>query len=622
MLTPERAVVVAMGLCLLGALATLAVARWRTAAGGVAFGFTAASAGLLLRGAFEVLGTGAGEPAEFLRLPALGFALRIHVDGLSAWFLILAAVIALPAMAYAVTYMRHYADESLARFYPYFLLFLAAMYGLVTTTDMMWFFFIFWQMMTLAGFGLIRFERRVPAHRRAARKFLVMMQLACAVTMIGAELLAVSSAAVGGHALKYDFHSVSATLPALLATRPQVVAVAFGLFLLGFGIKLGLWPFGQVWLPDAHPAAPSPVSAMLSGVMIKTGVYGILRYFLWLVPASAMDAYPLRTWGAILAGFGTVTLVTGTVQALRQEETKRLLAFHSIGQVGYIVLGTGACLALLPVPGAFAQGLAALALAAALFHTLNHGLFKSLLFLNAGSILYATGTQDLNRLGGLLRWMPMTAVTMLIASFSIAGVPLFNGFASKWALYVATIRGGSAAGYLPLCGLLALITSLLTLASFIKFFGASLGARTSALVAQRVQAGGRLEVGWAMLIPQVVLAAGCVVLGIAPGLAFHAMAQVLRASPNGVGSLLAASMPAAGGWGALGAAGSWFVPATLIATLGIFLAVAYGISRLGRAARRADAGWYCGYAREGEAHRYSAHHFYGPIKAWLGALRK
>ena len=168
----------------------------------------------------------------------------------------------------------------------------------------MWFFFIFWQMMTLPGYALIRFEHKNPANIRAANKYLIMMQIACAATMIGAELLAVTGAAASGSAsLKYDFDTVSANLPAMLSTRPGATALAFALFLVGFGIKMGMWPFGQFWLPDAHPATPSPVSAMLSGVMIKTGVYGLMRYFLWLVPPPgrpitrwASGVWSLRCW--------------------------------------------------------------------------------------------------------------------------------------------------------------------------------------------------------------------------------------------------------------------------------------------------------------------------------------
>ncbi len=184
--------------------------------------------------------------------------------------------------------------------------------------------------------------------------------------------------------------------------------LALVLFLVGFGIKAGMWPFGQMWLPDAHPAAPSPVSSLLSGVMIKTGVYGLMRSFLWLIPAASIADYPAQTWGMILAVLGTVTLFIGTMQALKQEQSKRLLAFHSIGQVGYIILGLGACVALLPagLANSGVMALAAVGFYGALFHTLNHGIFKSLLFLDAGSMLYATGTQDLNRMGGLMKFMP------------------------------------------------------------------------------------------------------------------------------------------------------------------------------------------------------------------------
>ncbi len=144
----------------------------------------------------------------------------------------------------------------------------------------------------------------------------------------------------------------------------------------------------------------------------------------------------------MIAVLGTITLFTGTMQALKQEQTKRLLAFHSIGQIGYILLGTGACMALLPANGKLAT-FAAIGLFGALFHVLNHGLFKALLFLNAGSMLHATGTQDLNQMGGLMKFMPLTAVTALVASFSISGVPLFNGFVSKWSIYVAAVQGSA-----------------------------------------------------------------------------------------------------------------------------------------------------------------------------------
>ncbi len=623
MIVPEQAVMISILVCVGGAVLTLFASRNRTLAGWLCFAVTGATAVLIVSAVARVLTSGPSpHPAIFAAMPKVGFALRIYVDGLTAWFLLLAAVIAAPAAFYSIAYMRHY-DYGVARYYPYFLLFLAAMYGLLSTTDMMWFFFIFWQLMTLPGYALIRFERRKRENIRAANKYLVMMQIACAATMIGAELLAVTGRmASGSTTLRYDFDTVSANLPMLLSGRPGITALAFALFLVGFGIKMGMWPFGQVWLPDAHPAAPSPVSAMLSGVMIKTGVYGLVRYFLWLVPVHAQASYPLAWWGMVIAVLGTVTLFTGTMQALQQEQSKRLLAFHSIGQVGYILLGVGTCMALLPA-GSAASALATLAFVGALFHVLNHGLFKGLLFLNSGSMLHATGTQDLNQMGGLMRFMPLTAVTALVASFSISGVPLFNGFVSKWSIYVAAVQGSGYARYLALCAVVAILTSALTLASFIKFFGASFLSRTSATVAQRA-AQARLEIPWTMQVPQMALAACCVLLGTVPAIGFHLMQRALASSRQGFGVALASASPitsgAAAGISGLNSA-AVFVPLALAAVLAVMFLVTRGITRLGHAPRRADAPWLCGYAREAECNRYLAHSFYGEIKRyfrWLG----
>jgi formate hydrogenlyase subunit 3/multisubunit Na+/H+ antiporter MnhD subunit len=626
MMTPEQAVAAAILLCIAGAVLTLLGSRNKTIAGWLAFLVTAATAALIFWAVAKVLAAGPSpQPASFWAVPQIGFAVRLHVDGLTAIFLMLAALIALPASLYSITYMKHYADYSVARYYPYFLLFLAAMYGLLCTSDMMWFFFIFWQMMTLPGYALIRFEHRKPENIRAANKYLVMMQIACAATMIGAELLAVTGAAASGSAsLKYDFATVSANLPALLATKPGTTTLAFALFLVGFGIKMGMWPFGQIWLPDAHPAAPSPVSAMLSGVMIKTGVYGLMRYFLWLVPPAGQPDYPLARWGLVVAVLGTITLFTGTMQALKQEQSKRLLAFHSIGQIGYILLGTGACMALLPGGNENLTALAAIGLFGALFHVLNHGLFKALLFLNAGSMLHATGTQDLNKMGGLMKFMPLTAITAMVASFSISGVPLFNGFASKWSIYVAAVQGSGAAKYLAVCAVIAILTSALTLASFIKFFGVSFLSRTSALVTSQAARRGRLEVGWMMQLPQVVLALLCILLGVMPAIAFYLMQAALDASSQGYGTALAGAAPMQSGlWSGLEKvqATALFAPLALAVVLGLMFLVVRLISKLGRAPRRAAVPWLCGYVREAECHRYVAHNFYGEIKRyfrWLG----
>jgi len=618
MMTPEQAVLAAVLICIGGSVLTAVVSRFRTFAGWLSFIVTGTTAVLVVLATKTVLLAGASPSAAEYRLPAVDLPVRFHVDGMASVFLILAALIATVAALYSITYMRHYREYGVGRFHSTFLLFLGGMYGLLSTTDMMWAFFLFWQLMALPSYVLIRFEHREPESVRAANKYLVMMELACFVVMLGARMI---SSPAGGR-LRYDLETVSGNLPALLMAHPAVAACAFAFFLIGFGIAMGMWPFGQLWLPEAESACPAPASALLSGVMIKVGVYELMRHFLWLAPTSALPAYPLAGWGAVIAILGTITLFTGTMQALKQEQSKRLLAFHSIGQVGYVLLGLGACMALLP-HGAIA--LAAIALMGALFHVVNHGLFKGLLFLNAGSMLRATGTQDLNQMGGLMKFMPLTAITALVASFAISGVPLFNGFVSKWSIYVATIQGGAAVKYLPLCAVIAILTSALTLASFIKFFGVSFLSRSSELVKSRA-AKQTLEVPWTMQVPQMLLAGFCVLLGIVPALGFGLLQHALRASSAGFGTPLAEATPAMNGpWLGVGdhQATAVFAPFVLASVLVLMFLLAYGISELGGAPRRAAAPWLCGYVREAECNRYVAHNFYGEIKRyfrWLGGM--
>jgi NADH:ubiquinone oxidoreductase subunit 5 (subunit L)/multisubunit Na+/H+ antiporter MnhA subunit len=267
---------------------------------------------------------------------------------------------------------------------------------------------------------------------------------------------------------------------------------------------------------------------------------------------------------------------------------------------------------------------ATIAFFGALLHVLNHGIFKGLLFLNAGSMLHATGTQDLNKMGGLMRFMPLTAITALVASFSISGVPLFNGFVSKWSIYVATIQGSASARYLVFCAIVAILTSVLTLASFVKFFGVSFLSRTSALV--KAQAAARpLEVPWMMQVPQVILATLCILLGVVPAIGFRLIQHALDASRQGYGITMANALavktgPIAGiGIGMTGSV-AVFKPLALALIVGLLFALSAGISKLGSAQRRAAAPWLCGYAREAECNRYVAHNFYGEIKRYFGWL--
>ncbi len=309
MITAEQAVAAAMLICLSGALVTLLLPHARTWAGWIALLAVASSSLLLLYGVATVLLGGPAKPMTLVAVPQLGFALRLYVDGLSALFLGLIATVALPSTLYSIEYMSHRREHGAGRYYPNFLVFVAGMYGLVSTTDMMYGFGLFWQMMTLAGYALIRHERRRPENAKAAVKYFWMMQIACAAAMLGAGILAGEgrSTETGEVLAKYDFDAILYYLPCQLQTQGPWAVLAFTLFLVGFGIKLGMWPFGQIWLPDAHPAAPSPVSAMLSGVMIKTGLYGLMRCFLWWcrtkrarTTQSPFGARSSRCWGLSL----------------------------------------------------------------------------------------------------------------------------------------------------------------------------------------------------------------------------------------------------------------------------------------------------------------------------------
>ncbi len=616
--TAEHAVLVAMLLCLAGALVTAFIDHRRKLAGWVSFGLIAASALLVISGAASVLTNGARHGVTFLALPQVGFALRLYVDGLSALFLCLIAVVSVAASFHAIDYMAHHRPEGSGRFYPHLLVFVAAMFGLVSTTDMMWFFFIFWQMMTLTGWAMIRYDRSERSHVEAASRFLWMMQFACAVTMVGAAMLAQDeiTTSTGQTLVRFDFDAVAHSMPELLAEHPGWVAGALTLFLTGFGIKLGMWPFGQYWLPDAHPAAPSPVSALLSGVMLKTGVYGLMRYFIWLIPPAAREDYPIAGWGIVMALLGTLTLLTGTFRALRQEQSKRLLAYSSVGQAGYILFGLGACLVFLGQASPISQGLAALAFIGALLHTLNHGIFKSLLFLNAGSIMHATGTQDMNRLGGLLRHMPITGVTAFIGALALAGVPLLSGYASKWHMFTAAIQGNETSRWLPIFAVVAILTSALTLALMIKFYGALFLSRTSKIVADKQQEIGSLEVTVKMRIAQVFLAAVCAVMGLIPFLGVSLIHQALSASQQGFGAVLA-NAPTTGNSFLLGLGGTSgtavYAPFLLLALMLVLFSLVNFLAKAGGAGRRSAIPWMCGYAVESDSTRLRAGHYYSEL---------
>ncbi len=588
---------VAFGLLAAAAALTPLLARKRTAAGLVNLALVAVSAALLLTVSGQVL---FGHADHAVRTVSLGpIAVPFMVDGLSAVFLAVIAVMAVMSALYSVRYMDHYPEYGLGGYYLCYPLFVLGMAALVTVDDLAAGFTLAWQTMTVASFFLVRFERRKEENRRGAAKYLLLMELAWLLVVAGAFF-------VRG----YEFGEPLAGVAAKLGSTGGPALAAFLAFLLvGFGLKAGVWPLGQLWLPDAHSIAPSPVSALLSGVMLKTGVYGLLRTFLFMTPTEN-PAFDGRAWGLAVAAVGAVTLFIGTVQSMKQSDAKRLLAYSSIGQIGYIVLASGAVLYLGTAGDAALRPLAVVAVVGALYHVLNHAIFKGLLFLTSGSILYATGTKDLNRLGGLIRLMPVSAVIAGIASLSISGMPPFSGFSSKWTIIASSLLAGDATAALVLFGIVALFTSAVTLACYVKFFGM---AFTSAGSEWNVGRAVR-EVPASMLAPKVALAAIALAQGLFPVLSVGLVLAALRRSEGFLlaGDIAAGSGPvaaSAGGVRLTGLAGlplnAAAAPLVVLLVLGLGLALGALLRRSGGAKEVEAPTWLCGYQSLNDANRYA-----------------
>ncbi len=509
-----------VGLLLLGCALSVATYRRRRACAWLSFAFIAVpSVWLIALAASVIVGSRAAVPGgSIFHFPILNSDVVVACDPLSAIFLAIIGVLALLSSLYSVGYItdRHYEKESLLRYYPFFFFFLVGMIGVTVAWDL-FFFLLCWEVMTLASYFLVVFEGENRVSLRAGFKYFV-------ITHIGTACLIAAFLILRHWGGTFAFAGARQALGSLEGSRPLLLHAVLFLLFIGFGTKAAIFPLGD-WLPDAHPAAPSPISCLLAGVMIKLGVYGILRLFLALAPPS----HAITIWGGIIAFFGALSLFVGTMEALAQHDSKRLLAFHSMGQMGYIWLGVGIGLAFLRISPA----LSAAGFIAGIFHVVNHACFKGLLFLNAGSALIRAGTRELDRLGGLSRLMPLTALTAVIASFAISGVPPLNGFASKWLLYQTSLFAGLQLPAFLLFGMAALFISAVTLASFIKFLATIFFGQPSAHVSEKIEKGEVREVPATMTIAQVALAVSCVALGVFPALAMgpaHRALNLIR--PN------------------------------------------------------------------------------------------
>ncbi len=384
------------------------------------------------------------------------FAWRL--DPLAGWFVAVIGLIAVACSLYLPGYLAHLGERADGRLlWPALGLLLSSMVAVVLAANAPTF-MIAWELMSLSSFALVATDHQRPANRQAALVYLGATRLGTAF-LIGGFLWA--------HALTGSWTFADWHLTGASALGPGL------LVLLGLGVKAGLWPF-HLWLPIAHPAAPSPVSALMSGVMVKVAVYAMVR-LLVLHPAMTHPAL-----GVTLLALGTISAFWGVLFALLQHDLKRLLAYHTVENVGLIVMGAGTAL----VAGDLGLPLVArLALSAGLWHVLNHAVFKSLLFLGAGAVDAACGTRDLERLGGLGQRMPVTCACFVLASAAICALPPLNGFASEWLLYQSLVHLAAGAappavrfGALLLLGWIALIGAM-ALACFVKATGVAFCGR-------------------------------------------------------------------------------------------------------------------------------------------------
>ena len=392
------------------------------------------------------------------------FGLRLQVDGLSIVIALVSFLLWLAVSIYSISYIK----TDLVRYYSLLLVVLGAVQGTVLAKDLISF-YVFLEITTVATYFLIIHKRSIDA-LQAGYKYILM-------TLIGAFFIFLSIILVYIDTGSYEV---------IVVTKPGGFIAAV-LFLLGCFVKAGVVPL-HTWLPDAHPAAPSPVSAFLSGMMIKIGAYGIIRFIFPILNFDLSATNFGELLSSLIMSTGIASMLIGVFLALLQTDVKRLLAYHSISQMGYILLGIGLG--------------TKLGLAGGLYHLVNHAIFKGLLFLCMGAVTYSTGTRKLDNLGGLWKRMPITTSTCIIAALAISGIPPFNGFASK------TVLAEAVANYNFVLKFVMMVTAALTFASFLKLIGYTFfGEPQKQLITVK-------EVPLLMQLPMIVLAILCVFLGI------------------------------------------------------------------------------------------------------------
>jgi formate hydrogenlyase subunit 3/multisubunit Na+/H+ antiporter MnhD subunit len=551
------------------------------------------SAALLIAALVQLLGGTRGEWVVLpLGLPWIGAHFRI--DALSAFFLVIVNLGGAAACLYGLGERR--SERSPERVLPFFPAFLAGM-NLVLLADDAFSFLLSWEFMSLASWALVMAHHRERDNARAGYVYIVMASFGTVALLLAFALLA-------GPAGGYAFDAMRTVSP-----TPAVAGLAFTLALIGAGSKAGIVPL-HVWLPLAHPAAPSHVSALMSGVMTKVAVYGFVRIVFEL-------AGPWEWWWSVpVLTVGAGAALLGVIYALMQHDLKRLLAYHTVENIGIIFIGLGLALAF----GSFSMpSVAALALTAGLLHAFNHSLFKSLLFFGAGAVLSATGERDMEHLGGLIHNMPRTAFAFLVGCAAISALPPFNGFVSEWLTFQAILLSPYLSSWvlkilIPAVGALLALSAALAAACFAKAFGITFLGRPRTTAARAASEADRL-----ILAAMFIFAGLCLFVGILPGLFIDALAPAVSLVAGG-------RMPAQLG-------NAWLSIAPIAQSrssyngLLVFLFITFSASlaatvihRFASDALRRAPAWDCGSPDPSPATQYTAESFAQPIRRVFGAV--
>jgi len=518
-----------------------------------------------------------------------------QVDYLSAFFLLVVSILGCTVSLYSIGYTNQFTHfKKTGLFLFLYNLLLVSLICLVTASNAV-LFLIMWEVMALLNYLLIVNEHESASTRRAGFLYITM-------THIGTAFLVAMFLTLYSYGHSFDFiamKAVAGTMPA--AVRSLVFLCA----LVGFGVKAGIMPL-HIWLPEAHPAAPSNVSALMSGVVIKTGIYGIVR-----VVFDLLGPNPVEWWGILVLAVAVVSAVLGVLYALMEHDLKRLLAYHSVENIGIILMGVGGslCFSSLGHPT-----LAALALTAGLFHVLNHAIFKGLLFLGAGSVNQTTHTRNIEDLGGLIKKLPWTAAFFLVGAAAISALPPLNGFASEWLTFQALLFGFNVSDLalklaIPVTVALLALTGALAAACFVKAFGITfLG------VARSNHAENASESPLTMIVSMGFLAVLCIGIGIAPGTVLSLLDPVTNAFFNvhiGSGAALnSGTLSIQQGAGT--SSSPFFIALLLVGLVAVPIAIAAAVG--GRIRRRIAMTWACGLEKIEPQMQYTATGFSKPIR--------